>query len=108
MADTEVPLDLRRQIQELEDAGAPSANRDVVAYVDALPPELPEECPECGAPLTHVTVFAGADGDAVAVRMACKGTHAGGTVASFIYEVDTEELYLETEERPARLTYDDQ
>lgn len=102
MAESEVPLDLQRQIEALEDDSP--TEWDVSGFVRARPEELPETCPECGAPLTAVSVFVGVDDEAVATRMVCKGTHGRGRVASYIYEVATGELYLEREETPERAT----
>lgn len=101
--ESEVPLDLQRQIEAL-DGEAGAGYGDVAAYVEALPDDRPEECPDCGASLTPTTVFADGDGDAVAARLACTGTHDAGRVATYVYEPATSELYLEGEEQPKTLT----
>lgn len=105
MPDSEVPLDLQRQIEELDDE-ATTGYSDVAEFVDALPEDHPDECPGCGASLTPSSVFTDADGQAVVVRLACMGTHEGDRVATYIYEVSADELYLESEEEPKTITGD--
>jgi hypothetical protein len=95
---TEVPTDLERRLEELDGTTDGDGEEDSPA-VDALSGDAPEICPQCGGQLTRNAVFADGD-EPVAVRLTCRSTHEGGQIATYIYAVDSGDLYLEDESEP--------
>lgn len=95
--ESEVPAELEERIGELDkqtsEGGTPSS-------IEGISGDVPDVCPECGGQLTLNSVFAGTDGEAVAVRLTCRSTHEGGRIATYLYAADGDELYLEDESEP--------
>lgn len=91
----DLPLDIERQLETLDQ----NAGFDLGGFLDALPASFPEECPDCPARLSAAAVYVDAAGEATLVRLVCHGSHEG-RVASYLFEVDRNELFFEHEQEP--------
>ena len=92
-----VPSELEGRLEELDKQ---TSDGDTPSSIDEITGDVPDICPECGGQLTLNSVFTDADGEAVAVRLTCRSTHEGGRIATYLYAVDRNVLYLEDESEP--------
>lgn len=101
-----VPLALRTRVDELaaEDDGRTFA--DVVTFVESQSAAVPDTCPGCGGELIVTAVCNGPNESPVAVRLTCTVMHNGTRIATYIYEPETDDLFLELEEEPQMLIGD--
>ena len=91
-----VPPELEGQLEELDKE---TGDGDTPSSMETITGDVPDICPECGGQLTLNAVFVEAD-EAVAVRLTCRSTHDRGRIATYLYAVDDNELYLEDESEP--------
>lgn len=93
---SEVPPELEGRLEELDKE---TSDGDTPSSIEGVTGDVPDICPECGGQLTLNAVFVDAD-EAVAVRLTCRSTHERGRIATYLYAVDRDELYLEDESEP--------